>query len=286
MRVVSRFPTLNCHEFSMPAWNEVHIWTARLDVTPWEREQLEGSLGDEERQRARRFIHERDRRRYIAGRGILRHLLACYFGLPPEEIAFTYGPYGKPQLAHSLAESGLRFNLSHAGAWALYAIAHCREVGIDLESQHQTLAWQQLAPFVFSEKEQAELAAMPVGQKMEAFLHGWTRKEAYVKGRGDGLSHPLDRFDVPLARMQAPRLVNPTGSGHWWLYPIDCITGYVGALAVEGGPVRLLYHHLTLRPWHAEGAAMNHPTPWEQWPPATAAHKNKNLVLERAQCAI
>lgn len=251
---------------SMPAWNEVHVWSARLDITPRERGWLEDTLSADERRRARSFRRESDRYRSIASRGILRSLLASYFGLQPEEIGFAYGPYGKPQLAPSLADSGLRFNLSHSGVWALYAIAHCREVGIDLEQQQRDMAWWQLAPLVFSAKEQAEFAEIPAGHKTEAFLCGWTRKEAYLKGRGEGLSHPLESFDVPLARMTSPGRIN---ASHWWLHSINHIVGYVGALAVEGEAVPPLYRCLTPLPCPTEGPAMNLPAPWERRPPAT-----------------
>lgn len=261
------FSTLDGRALSMPAWNEVHIWSARLDLAPGARGQLEDALSDDERKRAQSFVREPDRCRSIASRGMLRLLLARYFGLEPKEIVFAYGPCGKPQLAPSLTESGLRFNLSHGGGWALYAIAYCREVGIDIEPQQRAMAWWQLAPLVFSAREQAELAGIPLGQKMEAFLCGWTRKEAYVKGRGDGLFHPLDSFDVPLARIKSPWPVN----ANWWLHSIDHIAGCLGALAVEGAPVRLLYRDLMPLPWQAERAAMNPPAPWERRSPAVDA---------------
>lgn len=268
------FPTLDGRALSMPAWNEVHVWSARLDLTPEARGRLEDTLEADERKRAHSFIRESDRCRSIVSRGILRMLLASYFGLEPEEIVFAYGSYGKPQLSPSLAESGLRFNLSHGDGWALYAIAYCREVGIDIESQQRDMAWWQLAPLVFSAKERAELETLPTGQKMAAFLRGWTRKEAYVKGQGDGLFHSLDSFDVPLARIKSPWPIN----ANWWLHPIDHIAGYVGALAVEGAPVRPLYRCLTPLPWQADSSATindKSPVRWERWPPAVGARESR-----------
>lgn len=255
----------------MPARREVHIWRARLDLPAGERGLLQDILDADERKRAQSFVRELDRRRYIAGRGLLRRLLASYLGIKPEEVIFAYGAYGKPQLAPPLAESGLKFNLSHAGARALYAIAHHREVGIDLEPRRRDVAWWQLAPLVFSTQELAELAATPAPQKLEAFLRGWTRKEAYLKGRGEGLSHPLHSFDVPLARMQSPQPVTTAGSGRWWLHSLEGIPGYVAALAIEGGPVRCLYRCLALRSWQAGGAVSNSPARWKQRSAAAAS---------------
>lgn len=279
---------LGRYSLSMPAWNEVHVWIARLDSAPWERDLLQNFLGADEHKRAQSFVYEVDYCRYIAGRGILRGLLANYLGLQPEEIVFAYGPYGKPRLARPLADSGLRFNLSHAGAWVLYAIAYRREVGIDIEPLHRDVAWRQLAPWVFSAKEQAELSEAPAEQKVEAFFQGWTRKEAYLKGRGDGLSHPLNSFEVPLAPLKAPWLVNAIGGGRWWLHVIDRIAGYAGALAVEGVPVHPFYRCLDAATVASGGQRSHELFPQSRWDrrlQAIAAHENKNTVLGRSQWA-
>ncbi len=226
-------------------------------------------LSEDERNRAGRFAFERDRIRYIAARGILRRLLGGYLNIDPSEIRFSYGAFGKPELrspsmdsaptgrcashfapgemvAGRLAER-LRFNLSHAGGWAAYAISNDRNVGIDIEPLRNDVPWQELAPLVFSSTEQAEFGEIPSDDKAAAFLLGWTRKEAYVKGRGEGLSLPLDAFDVPLGSLETRSAVEiqdalgqPSG---WWLYPLDLIHGFVSALAVEGEPVRVTVRH-------------------------------------------
>ncbi|WP_051928059.1 4'-phosphopantetheinyl transferase family protein [Nitrosococcus oceani] len=256
---------LGRYSFSMPAWNEVHVWIARLDSTPRERELLQKILGADERKRAQSFVYEADYCRYIAGRGILRSLLANYLGLRPEVITFAYGSYGKPRLAYPLAESDLRFNLSHAGAWIVYAIAHRREVGIDIELLQRDVAWRALVPWVFSATEQAALSETPADQKMEAFFQGWTRKEAYLKGCGDGLSHPMNSFEVPLAPMKSPSLVNIGGRGRWWLHAIDSIAGYAGALAVEGVPARPFYRYLDAATAANGGWYGNELSPQSRW---------------------
>lgn len=266
----------------------LHVWIARLDSAPWERELQQHSLAADEHKRAQSFVYEADCCRYIVGRGILRGLLANYLGLQAEEVAFAYGPYGKPRLAYPLAESGLRFNLSHAGAWVLYAIAHRREVGIDLEPLHRDVAWWQLAPLMFSAKEQAELSEMPTEQKVEAFFQGWIRKEAYLKGRGDGLSHPLNSFEIPLAPVKLPWFVNTADSGRWWLHTIDRIAGYVGTLAVEGVLVDHFYRCLDAATVVNGGHCSQELFPQRRWDrqlQVIAAHESKNSVLGRSQCA-
>lgn len=229
-----------------PEIGEVHVWSARLTLrqdsgqvsTQNKFVGFYGSLSIDERKRAENFVQERDRNRYIIARGILRELLGHYLGMAPEQVCFCYGAYGKPHLADSQARIGLEFNLSHAANSAVYAFANRTQVGIDIEPLNKGLAWRQLAPIVFSAREQGKLAEFPEDEKTEAFLRGWTRKEALVKGCGVGLSLDLDAFDVPLGRLEHPspvRLSNKP-SDLWWLCPIDPIADFVAALTVNGSP--------------------------------------------------
>jgi|GEM_PF-682787 len=256
--------------FSRLSPGEVHVWCVRLisdadaqstfDVLyeshPWDaplRNQPIGysnpflaDLSEDECDRAGRFVFELDRVRYIAARGILRRLLGGYLNIDPAEIRFSYGACGKPELAGLFAER-LRFNISHAGNWAVYAISGGREVGIDIELLRNDIPWQQLASLVFSPNEQAEFAEIPLHEKATAFLRGWTRKEAYVKGRGEGLSLALESFDVPLGPLMVPGRVRSALTakvvpGEWWLYPVTLSEDVVATLAVEGPPVRFEVH--------------------------------------------
>jgi len=222
----------------LPKFGEVHVWSARLISAQNKFEVFYGSLSTDERKRAESFIQERNKNRYIIARGILRELLGHYLGMAPEQVCFSYGANGKPHLADSLAGSGLEFNLSHAANSAVYAFANRTQVGIDIEPLNKGLAWRQLAPIVFSAKEQAELAEIPEDEKAEAFLRGWTRKEAFVKGCGAGLSLDLNAFDVPLERLENPSPVQLSNQQPdvWWLCPIDPIADFVAALTVNGAP--------------------------------------------------
>lgn len=229
----------------LPEIGEVHVWSARLISTQNKFEVFYGTLSTDERKRAESFVQERDRNRYIIARGILRELLGHYFGMAPEQVCLSYGAYGKPHLADSLAGSGLEFNLSHAANSAVYAFATRTQVGIDIEPLNKGLAWRELAPIVFSAREQAELAEIPEDEKAEAFLRGWTRKEAFVKGCGAGLSLDLNAFDVPLGRLENPSPVQLSNkpSNVWWLCPIDPIADFVAALTVNGAPLRVIANH-------------------------------------------
>jgi 4'-phosphopantetheinyl transferase len=236
----------SCSRVETPARlpdGEVHVVGIGLDGFNAATEVLAATLSEDERRRADRFLCEHARRTFIVARGMLRHLLAGYLGTEPGAVRFAYNEHGKPELAGDPAGEcrNLHFNLSHAGSWILYAFSKGRRVGIDIEPVRNEFSWNSLEPMVFSAREQAEFALFPSHEKTKAFLRGWTRKEACLKGCGGGLSLPLNRVDVPLGTIRNPAPVfAPTEEGvtRWWLYPIDSIYGCIAALAVEEEPVR------------------------------------------------
>ncbi len=181
---------------------ELHIWQTTLDVGSDQAGRLFRLLSDDERARAARFRFDRDRIRYIAGRAQLRLLLAEYVDMPPEQFVFRYGSNEKP----SLAGPGPHFNLSHSGALALYAVCADVEVGIDVELYDPDFAGQRIPERFFSPDEVSALRALPEPEQARGFLELWTRKEAFIKARGDGLSLALDSFSVTLGRGR-PRLL-------------------------------------------------------------------------------
>jgi len=197
-------------------------------------------LSDDERRRAGGYVFERDRSRYIMARGLLRLLLGRYLGMDGSAIQFGYNAFGKPALAGSFAEK-LHFNLSYAGDWAAYAFALDRRV--DIEPFRYDKPWCDMAASVFSRNERAEFEAIPQPEKNWVFLRSWTRKEAYVKGRGEGLSFPLDVFDIPLAqlkeRMAAIVMNHDDPTARWSVCPLDLMSGYASTLAVEGAPAEV-----------------------------------------------
>lgn len=226
--------------------NDVRVWVTSLKISPSELAALWHVLAKDERERATRYRFDKDRRRFIAARGRLRQVVGHYLSIPPAEVLFQSNPFGKPALA--LGSVRFQFNLSHAGVWALIAVGRDRSLGIDIEPVNDRVRWEDLAPLIFTRREQHELALYPLNEKHHAFLRGWTRKEAYVKARGLGLSLPLDRFDVPLAAKKIEMLIDTArdteAQGQWRVYPIDLLPGHVAALVVEGQPV-----HLRFRGW-------------------------------------
>lgn len=234
--------------------NEVHVWAASLNRPAAQLERLWSILASAEQKRADRFYFERDRNHYVAARGLLRTLLGLYLQLAPQAVAFTYGEHGKPALAPSLARGDVRFNISHAQGVALCSFTRGREIGVDVEQIRPLDDASQIAERFFSAHEVQVFTAVPPAQKPEAFFNCWTRKEAFIKAIGEGLSCPLDSFDVALAPGEPARLLQIKGSpemaARWQLHTLTPAAGYVGAVIAEG-------REWTLRRW--------------QWP-ATLTH--------------
>lgn len=195
------------------------------------------SLTRDERQRAARFARERDRRRFIAARALLRQLLATRLGTAAESIELVYNAYGKPALARSGGAPDLRFNLSHCGDMAVFGFAEAREVGIDIEAVRALDDADAMAARAFSKSEYRAYRALPERERPLGFFYCWTRKEAFVKACGRGLSQPLDGFDVSLTPGQPARILRvgctPGERCGWTLRSLFPAPGFIGAVVVE-----------------------------------------------------
>jgi 4'-phosphopantetheinyl transferase len=179
------------------------------------------------------------RNRFVAARALLRDLLAGYLAEPPAAIRFAYNEWGKPALAPGFAALDVRFNLSHSQDLALYAFALEREVGVDLELIRGDFANERLAENFFSPAEVAALRALPREHQARGFFNCWTRKEAYVKARGQGLSIDLKSFDVSLAPGEEARFLRGEDCRGWSLASLAPADGWVAALATHGTPTRI-----------------------------------------------
>jgi 4'-phosphopantetheinyl transferase len=222
---------------------EIHVWKATLDVAPARVPDLEATLSLDERARAGRFVFPRDQTRFIAARGTLRQLLARYAGVEPAHLQFRYSARGKPSLDPTAGDCDLRFNVSHSHGLALYAVSRGRELGIDLEQIRPDVVDEPIAERFFAPREVATLRSLPAGQQVAAFFACWTRKEAYIKAKGEGLYLSLQDFEVSLRPGEPAALLKTHGDpgevGRWSLYSLAPAPGYAGALAAEGSPCRL-----------------------------------------------
>jgi len=218
--------------------DEVHVWRATLDQAASQIQNFRHNLAADEQARAGRFYFEKDRGHFIVARGVLRAILGGYLKRAPEGLSFCYSAHGKPALTGESSGDAIRFNVSHSHGIALYAVTRGREVGVDLERIRSDLAVAEIAERFFSQREVAMLRTLSTEAQREAFFRCWTRKEAYIKARGEGLSLPLDQIDVSLApgKPDAVPGAQPDTSeaSHWSLQELNPAPGYVAALAMEG----------------------------------------------------
>ena len=232
---------------------EVDVWRVGLVQPERVIQSYREFLDANEVERADRFYFTRDRHRFTVARGVLRRLLGTYLHLDPREISFVYGPQGKPSLAAPQSSSGLRFNLSHSGEVALVAISRHLELGVDVEQIRADFASGEIATRFFSPEECAKLETLPAHESVDAFFNCWTRKEAYIKARGEGLFIPLDSFEVAFAPGEEPALLQVKSGdefpSRWRFHALHPAPGYKAALAVEGSD-----HSLRLWDWAAEPA--------------------------------
>ena len=223
--------------------NEVHLWRASLSLPADVIQQFGQTLSADEWQRAQRFHFERDRRRFIAGRSILRKILSRYLAITPSQINFCYGPQGKPALSNDGDGLSLCFNLSHSGDMVLYAITRDRQIGVDIEQIREINA-EQLAQRFFSLQEFAAIKSVSPPQKQAAFFQLWTCKEAVLKATGKGISG-LEQVEIRLGIEDPTQLIRLDGDSlsidNWSIQQFAPAAGYTAALAAEGNVLRVSY---------------------------------------------
>lgn len=225
--------------------DDVHVWRAALDRPPPAVQALYDLLSLDERERAAKFCFQSDREHFVVARGVLRSIICRYLLIAPDKVDFRYGLNGKPGLPESSGRPPLRFNVSHSHKLALFAFTRNREVGLDLEYMREDLADDGIADRFFSPREVSMLHELPASQRTRGFFNCWTRKEAYVKATGGGLSVPLDQFAVSLAPGEPAALLSTDhGSqelARWSLEELSPGAGYVAAIAIEGSDYNLRY---------------------------------------------
>jgi 4'-phosphopantetheinyl transferase len=214
------------------AAGEAHVWLAYLPSALPFLPRVATALSPEEVARAEQFRFETHRERWQLTRALLRSLLGRYANVSPGAITFAQGAHGKPALAQP-ENSGIHFNTSHSGDYAVFAMTRAGDVGVDIEQVREDMSrCDEIAQRYFAPGECAHLASLPAPERTRAFFDCWARKEAFVKARGDGLFSGLDQFEVSLTE---PRLLS-VANGHardWWLAVLPPIEGYAGATVVK-----------------------------------------------------
>ena len=233
----------------VPSWNsppldltldlgEIHVWRVSLAQTESCLQSLQQTLSPDERTKADRFRFPKDRSQFIVSRGALRAILSRYLNISSHILRFDYNPYGKPSLIVGQGGNTLRFNVSHSRGMALIAITKNRDIGVDLEGINPNFSCLEIAEKFFSPLENSVLLSLPEHLQATAFFTCWTRKEAYIKAVGKGLSIPLNQFDVSLAPGEPAALLNveenPEEASKWSLIELFPSSDMVAAVAVAG----------------------------------------------------
>lgn len=227
------------------AWNEVHVWRISLNVTAPYKRRLESILSVGEKYRAEKYRFLVDRNHFIVVRGVTRIILGCYLNMQPSELRFSYGSYEKPILIDQRDGHVLHFNVSHSDELGLCAVTRDRELGVDLERIRPGFIHEEIPEHFFSSQEVTKLRALPISLQEKAFFRCWTRKEAYLKAKGGGLSAKLNQFEVSFAPGEPAAILNtfddPKEKIRWSLFDIDPGPSYAAAAVVEGFDLHMRY---------------------------------------------
>lgn len=227
--------------------SDLHVWSASLTGSPEELAHYSSLLSGDETIRAEKFYFERDRNRYILGRGILRTLLADYLKIDSSKIEFVYGSHGKPALEKIYQNKILQFNLAHSNDRGIYIFGWNRPLGIDIEHIRPLQDADDFAKRFFSQQESVWINSLPINQKWNAFYKLWTCKEAFLKANGSGLSVPLNEAEIFIKDDNSAKLVSIGGildeATKWRLEIFNPIENYQAAIAVEGHQGQIVFRH-------------------------------------------
>lgn len=228
--------------------SDLHIWCASLESFLRDLTGFEDLLSLDEKARAARFFFEKDRSRYIIGRGLLRQILGGYLGLEPSKIQFKYGVFGKPALVSQINGRSLEFNLSHSNDMAVYIFNWDQPVGIDIEYIHPMKDMDDFALQFFTPNECKLIHSLSKDQKQKTFFKLWACKEAFLKANGSGLTTPLSQVEVSLTTEGSATFTSIGGdrekAARWRLSLFTPITGYQASLAIERNDGQIIFQQL------------------------------------------
>src|SRR5215203_1604983 len=215
--------------------DEAHVWRADLNLNESFQSSFLKLLSPDEKNRAKKFRFAKDSQNFIIARGILRLLIGKYLEINPAEISFQYSESGKPSIINN---NSLQFNISHSRDIALFAFTKNFNIGVDVEFVNSNIEAKEIAANFFSTNEIKNLLALPEQQQTLGFFYCWTRKEAFIKAVGEGLSFPLDKFEVSLEPNKPAKLLatnrQPEDISKWSIFSLSPEANFVGSLVSEG----------------------------------------------------
>ncbi len=231
-------PRENQHDRGPLEYDSIHLWTIPLDDTSRTLEEYQSILSTSEREQGNRFTYPELKKRYILAHARMREILAKYINLEPKNIVFRINQYNKPFLVDRPGQPEINFNLSHSHNLALLGIASRRSIGVDVEWVKPLNDYMKIARRYFSPIEHTAIVQQKSDRSLLAFYQLWAGKESIIKARGHGMQLPLNQFNLD-------GLINPSGKAErtvkvcangisWFVYPINLMHGYLGAVAVEG----------------------------------------------------
>ena len=222
---------------------EIRVWFAFLDRSVSVIRRLEKTLSEDERARAGRFHFRKDKERFVAGRGILRTILGRFFGVCPSQLQFRFGENGKPAVVETYGRDAIGFNVSHSEGLGAFAFTIGREIGVDIEYIRKFTEMDQMAHYLFSPSEIGLFQKLSERNKVNAFFRCWTRKEAFLKAIGKGLSWGLEQVEVSFAADEPARLRKIQGderaASRWSIMELSPPVNFSASLAVEDRDVQI-----------------------------------------------
>jgi 4'-phosphopantetheinyl transferase len=222
------------------AKNAIHVWLAYYDELIDEGMYIayRSLLSSDEAMQQLRFHFERDRRRYLVTRALVRTVLSRYEPVSPRDWVFSANAYGRPQIENrETINAGLTFNISHTDNLIVLGVTKGRELGVDVENVRARQISIDIADRFFSPPEVAALALVPPDQQQGRFFEYWTLKESYIKARGLGLAIPLDKFGFHYPRERSVKIVIDPGLEddveRWQFWQFRPMPEYVVAVCAE-----------------------------------------------------
>ncbi|EIM28954.1 4'-phosphopantetheinyl transferase family protein [Microvirga lotononidis] len=196
--------------------NGLDLLALRLDIGSDLEQEMSACLSEDEHQRAKCLAQVRDRRRFVARRSYLRHILASRLGISPAEVELEYGPQGKPRLSHRMPMQELHFGMTRSEELAIVALSNTGEIGVDIEAIRPVAEAEDIAALCFSPPEYESFRSLAPEDRVEGFFRHWTRLEAISKAIGCGLAQPI-----------------PSDDGEWETHTFVPEPGYIGTVVFQ-----------------------------------------------------